>query len=96
MFGNVPNLYRVPRKVYPQARDMRPGMLFHQVNDGERVLALLNNAQAEITDPAHIFCVVVAASPQSGTLIGSIVPVEFAALVEPLRVEHPMQLSAVA
>jgi hypothetical protein len=75
---------------------MRPGMLFHQVNDHERILALLNNAQAEITDARHLWCVVIAAHPQCGTLIGTLVQVEFGALVEPLRVEHPMQLSAAA
>ena len=96
MFGNVPGLHRVPTTVYPHARDMRPGVLFRPVNDSDRVLTILSNNKASVTDTARLWCVVILASPRSHELPGALFPLEFDELVQPLRVEQPMHLSPVA
>lgn len=85
-----------PRTVYPHLYQMRPGMLFRRINDEHRVLALLSNDQIDVSDQANIWCVVVAAGPISATPPGGLLPLPRNEPVQVLRVEQPLQLSAVA
>ncbi len=81
---------------FPRLHQMTPGRLFHPVNDSSHVFALLSHDQLGVMDGTKIWCVVVAVRDNTPSHAGSLVALPRDAQVEPLLVDRPMRLVAVA